>query len=72
MNVADSYTELTVRGIASEDDVRAIENELQEIRGVQMVTVDRESGHVEVRRGEELVSGEQIESTVQEAGYEVE
>ncbi|WP_101294427.1 heavy-metal-associated domain-containing protein [Halegenticoccus soli] len=70
--MADSRTNFTVEGVASEDDARTIERELRERRGVQSATVDPESGDVEVRYGEELLSAEAIKSTVRDAGYEVE
>lgn len=70
--MSDSYAEFTVRGVSSEDDVQTITDELQELEGVQMVEVDVESGHAEVRYGESLLSEVDIESAVRDAGYEVE
>ena len=69
--MADSQVDFTVSGIESADDGRAIKEELRNIRGVQMVEVDRESGRVEVRYGEELLSEERIKSAVRDIGYEV-
>ena len=69
--MADSYTNFTVRGIDSEDEVREIDDELRNLEGVQMADVDHESGRVEVRYGEELISEEEIKSTVRDVGYEV-
>lgn len=69
--MADSYTNFTVRGIDSEDEVREIDDELRKLEGVQMADIDHESGRVEVRYGEELISEEEIKSTVRDVGYEV-
>ena len=70
--MADSDAEFTVRGVESADDEREIDDALGRVEGVQMVTIDSESGRVEVRYGEELVSEERIRSAVRDAGYEVE
>lgn len=70
--MSDSYAEFTIQGVASEDEVRTITDELQGLQGVQMVEIDAGSGHAEIRYGEELLSEEEIESTVRDAGYEVE
>ena len=70
--MSDSHLNFTVRGAESEDDVRTITDELQKHQGVQMVDIDAESGRAEIRYGEELLSAEEIKSTVRDAGYEVE
>lgn len=70
--MANSRTNFTVDGIESEDEARKINDELLELEGVQMANIDRESGRIEVRYGEELLSEERIKSTVRDAGYEVE
>jgi copper chaperone CopZ len=54
--MSDSTTEFDVRGIASGDQARAVADELEAVDGVQMAVVDEDSGHVEVRYGEELLS----------------
>lgn len=70
--MANTRTNFTVDGIESEDEARKINDELLELEGVQMANIDRESGRIEVRYGEELLSEERIKSTVRDAGYEVE
>lgn len=69
--MADSEVTFLVRGVESGDDARAVEDELRELRGVQMAEVDPESGRAEVRYGEELLSEERIETAIRDAGYEV-
>lgn len=69
--MGDSYANFTIRGIESGAEVGPIEDALQDLDGVQMVTIDPESGETEVRYGEELLSAERIRSTVRDAGYEV-
>lgn len=70
--MSDSRARFAVPDAESEDDADAIEGALSELRGVQAASVDPGSGDVEVRYGEELLSEEEIRSTVREAGYEVE
>lgn len=70
--MADSYVTLTVHGIESEDEVESFKDELQEVKGIQIVDINSESDEVEVGYGEELLSEEQIKSQVREMGYEAE
>lgn len=70
--MADSYVTFTVHGIESEDEVESFKDELQEVKGIQIVDINSESDEVEVGYGEELLSEEQIKSQVREMGYEAE
>jgi copper chaperone CopZ len=70
--MAENVAEFTVRGIESEDDRRAIEDELSELDGVMGTTIDEESGEAEVDFDYDLLSEERIEIAVEEMGYEVE
>lgn len=70
--MAENTAEFTVRGIESEDDVQAIEDELAELDGVMGTTVDEESGEAEIDFDYDLLSEERIEITIEEMGYEVE
>ena len=70
--MADSYSEFTVRGIETEDEVREIKEALGELEGFQIAEIDTGTGHVEVGYSEELLWEEKIKSTVRELGYEVE
>lgn len=69
--MANSRATFTVDGVVSADDGEQIENALADLEGVQLAVVDVESREVEVRHGEELVSTEEIKSTVRELGYNV-
>jgi len=70
--VATSRATFTVTDATSAADVETIEDALRDHEGVQLVDVDPETGETEVRHGEALVSGEELRSTVEELGYEVE
>lgn len=70
--MANSRAMFTVAGLDSAADGEEIEDELREREGVQLVDVEPGTGEVEVRHGEELISGEQIKSAIEELGYEVE
>jgi len=70
--VANSRTTFTASNVGSDSDAADIEDALHEREGVQLVTVDADTGEVVVRHGEELISGEEIESTVTDLGYEIE
>jgi len=69
--VANSRATFRVGGLESADDGEAIEAELREREGVQLVDLDPETGETEVRHGEELISAAEIRQTVEELGYEV-
>ena len=69
--MASSYTDFTVHTIESEDEARTLEDELEDQRGIQLVEIDHESGHVEARYTEELLSEERIKSRVRDSGYEL-
>lgn len=69
--MANSRTSFTVRGV-SPGDAEEIEDALRDREGVQLVDLDPESGETEVRHGEALISDEEIRSTVEDLGYEVE
>lgn len=70
--MANSRVSFTVTDAGSSDDAGDIEDTLRDKEGVQLVDIDPETGETEVRHGEELISGEEIRSTVAELGYEVE
>lgn len=70
--VANSRAKFSVGGVESAADADGIKDELGDLDGVQLADVDPDTGEAEVRYGEELISEEEIESTVRELGYEVE
>ena len=70
--MSDSFVSFDVGGIESEDDAQRLKDELQELDGVQMTTVEADGDRVEVRYGEELLSEERIKSKVRDAGFTVE
>ncbi len=70
--MANSRTTFTAAGVESTSDGEEIENALHEKEGIQLVTVDDETGEVVVRHGEALISAEEIEQTVEGLGYDVE
>ncbi|CQH54107.1 HMA domain protein [Halobacterium hubeiense] len=67
--MSNSRAEFTV---SKDADGETIEDALHEREGVQLAAFDPETGLVEVRHGEALISTEEIESTVRELGYDVE
>jgi|AntDeeMinimDraft_5_1070356.scaffolds.fasta_scaffold22143_1 copper chaperone CopZ len=70
--MANSRVRFTVAGVDSPDDAEEIEDALRDKEGVQLVDLNQETGESEVRHGEALISDEEILSTVEDLGYEVE
>ena len=70
--MAENYATFTVRGIESESDVRAIEDELGEVEGVMGTEIERESGDARIRYDVDLVSEERVKDAVRDAGFTVE
>jgi copper chaperone CopZ len=70
--MANSRAEFVVADAESRADREEIEDALEDREGVQLVDLDLDNGQAEVRHGEELISGEEIRSTVEALGYEVE
>jgi len=68
--MANSRTEFSVSG-AESGAGGDIEEELEDQEGVQLVAVDGDSGVVEVRYGEELISEREIKTVVRDLGYDV-
>ncbi|MUV60351.1 heavy-metal-associated domain-containing protein [Halobacterium sp. CBA1126] len=67
--MSNSRVEFTV---SRDADGAAIEDALHDREGVQLATFDPETGVVEVRHGESLISTAEIKSTVRDLGYDVE
>jgi copper chaperone CopZ len=70
--VANSRARFVIADAESRADREEIEDALKDREGVQLVDIDLNNGRAEVRHGEALISGEEIRSTVEELGYEVE
>ncbi len=69
--MAESNAEFTVQGVESEEDVREIEDELAELKGVMGTEIDAD-GEAAVKFDHDILSEERIKITVREMGYEVE
>lgn len=69
--MANSRETFIVHGVASDDELAAVQDEIRELDGVQNVDVDSESREVTVRYDEELLSGEAIKNAARDQGYEV-
>jgi copper chaperone CopZ len=70
--MADSYSEFTVSGIETEDEIQEIKEGLEKLEGFQIAEFDAETGRVEVGYTEELLWEEKIKSAIRDLGYEVE
>ena len=68
--MAENRADFTVRGIDSDDDVRAIEEELADLDGVMETELD-ESGEARVRYDHDILSEERIRRAVRDLGYDV-
>ena len=69
--MAENRADFTVRGIDSDDDVRAIEEELADLNGVMETEID-DGGEARVRYDHDVLSEERIRRTVRDLGYDVE
>ncbi|WP_336343848.1 heavy-metal-associated domain-containing protein [Halalkalicoccus ordinarius] len=69
--MAESNAEFTVQGVESEEDVREIEDELAELKGVMGTDIDAD-GEAAVKFDHDILSEERVKITVREMGYEVE
>lgn len=70
--MAESHANFTIADGASAADVRTLEDDLEDVDGVMGASIDPESGDVEVRYDEDLVSGERVKNAARDAGYDVE
>ena len=70
--MAENDMAFTAEGIESDDDARAIEDELHDLEGVMGADVDPESGETTVKVDVDVLSEERVKITVREMGYEVE
>lgn len=68
--MAESHATFTIAG-ASAADAHALEDDLEDVDGVMGASIDPDSGDVEVRYDEDLLSGERVKDTVRDAGYDV-
>ncbi|KYG34359.1 copper chaperone CopZ [Alkalihalobacillus trypoxylicola] len=62
---------IKVEGMSCGHCVKAIEENVGELKGVSAVTVDLSSGKVEIQFNADQVSLSDIEKTIEEQGYEV-
>ena len=69
--MAQNSAEFTVEGIESDEEVREIEAELGELKGV-MGTEISSNGEAAIKYDYDVLSEERIKITVREMGYEVE
>lgn len=69
--MAENNATFTVQGIESDDDVREIEDELAELKGVMGTDIDAD-GEASIKYDYDILSEERIKITVREMGYEVE
>lgn len=70
--MAENRAEFTVRGLASEDDVREVRAELEAVDGVMAIEIDPETGEAKVDYDYDLIAEERIERALRDAGYELE
>lgn len=68
--MAESTTTFTIRTVGSESDARTIETELEAVDGVMEATVE-ESGSVEVRYDQDLISEKRPRSVIEGMGHEI-
>lgn len=69
--MAENDAEFTVQGVESEEEVREIEDELAELKGVMGTDIDAD-GEASIKYDYDILSEERIKITVREMGYEVE
>lgn len=72
VDMAENRAEFTVRGLASEDDVREVRAELEAVDGVMAIEIDPETGEAKVDYDYDLIAEEQIERALRDAGHEIE
>ncbi|GAB3447656.1 heavy-metal-associated domain-containing protein [Streptomonospora sediminis] len=70
MAASSTATTITVKGMTCEHCVSAVRGEISALPGVTGVDVDLDSGRVDIRSESEL-TGEQLDTAVDEAGYEI-
>lgn len=63
---------LNVKGMSCGHCVKAIENSVGALDGVEQVSVSLEAGKVDIRFNYEKVSLNQIKETIDDQGYDVE
>jgi copper chaperone CopZ len=68
--MAENKAQFTIPDIDSEADVDTLRSELDDETAILGVNVDPNGGEAEIRYDVDLVSEEQVEEMVRDAGYE--
>jgi len=69
--MAENKARFTIPEIESDADVAALRDELDDQSEILGVNVDPDSGEAEIRYDVDIVSEEEVEEMVRDAGYEV-
>ena len=64
-------TTLTVKGMSCEHCVKAVTDSVNQLNGVDSVSVDLDAGTVQVAHNPSQASLAQIEETIEDQGYDV-